>query len=697
MGELVDEHTVLVGRYIQTQGGILKDSSVTPQVWTSGRVESVLVTVSNTGHRLVKVRITQDRIPELGDKFSNRHGQKGTIGMFIRGEDMPRTRNGIVPDMIMNPHAIPSRMTIAQLLEMIFGKAIESAGAIGDASLFMNDETVTERISAVLQNQFAMEKYGNEILYNGQTGEMMDTTIFMGPVFTMRLKHMVEDKWNARAEGRREQRTHQPTGGRGNQGGLRIGEMERDAIACHGASEFLNESFMKRSDGTVMRICNGCGTVPIYNDSEKLFICPLCDGPVQYIGSSMETLQIMPPTQRSLTTASDVTLPYAMKVLNDELGAFMNMGFRILTGKHLKKLEQPPLTQMLEGPLKELVEKPLPDLVMPEARVPQPLNPKEEIEAAPEDLAALGVPLGETDGKEPEEVEVAPLAAAAGATPPEAGEGLRLTFEAPVRPLTPAFNAQPSPFAPPGYGPSFVPPAAPGQAYAGAQFPPPYYGGPPVLTTNFTGAANGPVTPQFGPAANTGAPVSPPYYGGPVSPAYAPATAVYGSTTPPYNGTAPPYGSTTPPYYGAPATGVAVTSPAYAPSTPEYYGGPASPPFNPSVPAYGEAVGAVTRSSPPSLNLGPAAAAQPQASVQVLAAPVPGGPVTLVVEGAGAGGSTPPLGENTYRGGGGGRRHHVTPRNRPARESRFGGGGGGGGGEGSSVAPSQRIAIKKMG
>ena len=243
-GSYVDEGTVIIGRYIRSPGGVYRDASVTPQVWTRGRVEEIAITVNNAGMRIVKIRIVQDRTPELGDKFSNRHGQKGTIGMLIRGHDMPRTIDGVVPDMIMNPHAIPSRMTIAQLLETLFGKTASHYGAIANGTAFMNDGDPAQTIGEVLEKNFNMERYGNEILYDGTTGVQIPSAIFIGQCYTMRLKHMTEDKWNARGQGRREQRTHQPTGGRGNEGGLRIGEMERDAIVGHGLSMFTRESLM---------------------------------------------------------------------------------------------------------------------------------------------------------------------------------------------------------------------------------------------------------------------------------------------------------------------------------------------------------------------------------------------------------------------------------------------------------------------
>ena len=141
----------------------------------------------------------------------------------------------------------------------------------------------------MLRDKLGMEPYGEELLYDGMSGQLVPTQMFIGNVYTMRLKHMPEDKWNARSEGRREQRTHQPTGGRGAQGGLRIGEMERDAILGHGVADFLKESIMKRADGYSTIICNGCGTIPIYNEAQGLTICPMCDGPIKYIGCLLYT------------------------------------------------------------------------------------------------------------------------------------------------------------------------------------------------------------------------------------------------------------------------------------------------------------------------------------------------------------------------------------------------------------------------
>jgi DNA-directed RNA polymerase II subunit RPB2 len=393
VGEYVDETTVIMGAYMAI-GSKYKDSSITPQVWTRGRVEEVVVMYSPTGLRLVKVRIVQDRSPELGDKFTNRHGQKGTIGMLIRAEDMPRLANGQVPDVIVNPHCIPSRMTVAQLLEQLFGKAATKAGTYADATAFMNEGSPADRLGDILEKQYGIERAGNEIMYNGITGEQIPAQIFACPLYFMRLKHMTEDKWNARGEGRREQRTHQPTGGRGQQGGLKIGEMDRDAILCHGVAEFFQESLMKRSDGTTHMICNGCGTFPIYNERLNIRICPLCDGPVKYVGDSAKTLEILPPIHQSRVTFSKIAAPYVLKLLEHELETYLNMGLRILTTKGVEHIRLPNINP--EG--KEQIRGPLPNLVLPEPHVPD-IIPSVDQDAQLSELqaAAFGVPTVEGD------------------------------------------------------------------------------------------------------------------------------------------------------------------------------------------------------------------------------------------------------------------------------------------------------------
>ena len=395
VGEFVDETTVLVGRYMQGLTGDMRDASVTAQVWTTGRVEKVSVTTDTQGRALVKVRVVQERIPELGDKFSTRHGQKGTMGMLLRAHDMPRTASGVVPDMVVNPHCMPSRMTMAQLLESLLGKAAAGMGAIGNATAFMNDGDPSEEIGRVLSNQLGLHPLGEDLLYDGMSGQQIPSTIFMGPIYIMRLKHMVEDKWNARGEGRREQRTHQPTGGRGAQGGLRIGEMERDAIIGHGIIDFVHESYMKRADKYETWVCDGCGMIPIYNESKALFICPSCDGPVRFIGDSATTLELLPPSKRSLVTFSKVQIPYATKLFEQEVGFFLNTSYRILTGRHMTRLRGAPIVELTADQRAAALSAVLPERVVPETAVPDRIEAKEEQEARPEDLAAMGAEVPE--------------------------------------------------------------------------------------------------------------------------------------------------------------------------------------------------------------------------------------------------------------------------------------------------------------
>ena len=388
-GEYVDENTVIVGAYmISTVGGQIKDASTMPQVWTRGRVEKIVVMVNNMGLRLIKIRVVQDRIPELGDKFSNRHGQKGTIGALLRGHDMPRTESGIVPDMIMNPHAIPSRMTIAQNLEQLMGKTAAMSGAIGDGTSFMNDGSPQEAIGGILE-KLGFEKYGNEVMYNGATGEQIQASIFIGPVYGMRLKHMVEDKWQARGQGRKEARTHQPTGGRGSQGGLKIGEMDRDAIIGHGVMAFVKESFMERSDGAKIPICVACGTIPIYNPRMKLEICQMCDGPVQYIGNTANDMDLLPPLGRPRSNIVQVEIPYCMKLLTQEQETYLNISMRYITTSGIQRLR--PINTIIE----EDEERVLKPMILPSVVVPAYVENNTNESISNEELESLVAQYGE--------------------------------------------------------------------------------------------------------------------------------------------------------------------------------------------------------------------------------------------------------------------------------------------------------------
>jgi hypothetical protein len=356
--------------------------------------------VNNVGLRLVKIRVVQDRIPELGDKFSNRHGQKGTIGALLRGHDMPRTESGIVPDMIMNPHAIPSRMTIAQNLEQLLGKTASYAGGIGDGTSFMNDGSPQEAIGTILE-EFGFEKYGNEVMYNGATGEQIPTAIFIGPVYGMRLKHMVEDKWQARGQGRREVRTHQPTGGRGAQGGLKIGEMDRDAIIAHGGMAFVKESFMERSDGAKFPVCVACGMIPIFNPRLNLAICPMCDGPVKYTGDNINNLEILPPLGRPKSRIVQMEIPYSTKLLTYEQETYLNLAMRYMTTSGFQRLAQ----LEFSGTSSEVV-KTLQPMQLPEVIAPAYVEDKPVVSLTVEQLRSMGAHVNDLSKEEKAQLDV---------------------------------------------------------------------------------------------------------------------------------------------------------------------------------------------------------------------------------------------------------------------------------------------------
>jgi DNA-directed RNA polymerase II subunit RPB2 len=337
-GTIVTDKTVLVGRYMVIPAtNEVKDASVTPGLYTQGRVDSVVVLTQGDGKLLVKVRIIEMRLPVLGDKFSTRHGQKGTIGMLVSAADLPRTADGVVPDIMVNPGGLISRMTVAQLVEMVAGRVGAEVAAKINATTFCNDGTIVTRLGDVLQSLGA-SRAGDAIMYCGVSGKQLATEIFVCPLYFMRLKHLTDDKVNARGAGKRELRTHQPTGGRANEGGLRIGEMERDSLCAHGVAGFLQESMMKRGDGTTFWICNGCGRIPIYNEAENLFVCPTCDGPLEYSGVTAETLTLQLPTKQSRATFSRIAIPYTLKLLDQELTTFQNTGLRFVTEGSVARL-----------------------------------------------------------------------------------------------------------------------------------------------------------------------------------------------------------------------------------------------------------------------------------------------------------------------------------------------------------------------
>jgi len=268
---------------------------------------------------------------------NSRSGQKGTIGLVIPEDDMPFTKDGLRPDMIINPHAIPSRMTIGHLVECIIGKAAAHYGGFSDCTAFNNKGSKVGVFGEMLP-KVGFHSSGNEILYNGMTGEQIETEIFIGPNYYMRLKHMVKDKINYRALGPRTALTKQPVSGRANDGGLRIGEMERDSVISHGAADFLRESMMERGDKYHMAICNKTGLLAIYNPSKNIFLSPMADGPIKFVGSLTENDLRIDNVTKYGRSFSVVSIPYSLKLLIQELQT-INVQMRIITEDNIEQLE----------------------------------------------------------------------------------------------------------------------------------------------------------------------------------------------------------------------------------------------------------------------------------------------------------------------------------------------------------------------
>ena len=238
------------------------DISVMTDISAYGIIDDVYIsnkTIKNKD-KICKVRFLKIKQPEIGDKHSSRHGQKGVIGRIFDEEDMPYTKDGLKPDIIMNAHAFPSRMTIGHIVESVYAKLCCIKGYQGDGTVFIPFDH--KKMQNDLNN-LGFEKNGTEIMYNGLTGQQIKSEIFIGPVYYFRLKHMVSDKINARGHGAfapKEFLTRQPTHGRRKSGGLRLGEMERDVLLSYGVSSFMKESYMERSDKFSMIIDNHEGT-----------------------------------------------------------------------------------------------------------------------------------------------------------------------------------------------------------------------------------------------------------------------------------------------------------------------------------------------------------------------------------------------------------------------------------------------------
>ncbi len=304
----VEEGDVLIGkvappRFLEESigaGGLeekTRDDSTTLKPGEGGVVDDVIFTESPGATRIVKVRVRSLRIPEAGDKFGSRHGQKGVVALIVPHEDMPFTENGVVPDLLLNPHGIPSRMTFGHLLETLAGKASAMKGTRTDGTAFT--QTGSDRLDEYgkIIEAHGFDKYGEEVLYDGVTGRPFKAKLFTGVVYYNRLHHMVSNKMQVRSRGTVQILTHQPTEGKARLGGLRFGEMERDVLVAYGASLLLKERMLDQSDKATVLICKECGSIGYRDYAKRINICPLCNS----------------------NNLVEVEISYAFKLLLDEI------------------------------------------------------------------------------------------------------------------------------------------------------------------------------------------------------------------------------------------------------------------------------------------------------------------------------------------------------------------------------------------
>ncbi|MFH1072903.1 MAG: DNA-directed RNA polymerase subunit B [Nanoarchaeota archaeon] len=285
-----------------------RESSMNLKHGEKGVVDFVLITENEDGNTLVQVRLRDQRIPEIGDKFTSRHGQKGVIAHIVPEADMPFTASGIRPDLIFGPHGMPSRMTVAHLLEILGGKVGSLAGRYIDATIYEGEKECD--LKKELKSYGFLEN-GTETMYNGTTGEEYQVKIFTGNIYYLKLKHMVANKVHSRARGPIQLLTRQPTEGRAKEGGLRLGEMEKDTFVAHGTSLLLKERF--DSDKTTVPVCEGCGLIAIFDARKNRPFCPIC-------GENVEI--------------SNIEISYAFKLMLDEFKSMIVYPKLVLKGKY---------------------------------------------------------------------------------------------------------------------------------------------------------------------------------------------------------------------------------------------------------------------------------------------------------------------------------------------------------------------------
>jgi DNA-directed RNA polymerase subunit B len=286
-------------------GPYRRDTSIGVRPSEVGTVDTIVLTQSNEGGKMYKVRIRDMRLPEIGDKFASRHGQKGVVGLLAKAEDLPYTASGVSPDVLINPHAFPSRMTVGMMMESITGKAAAIRGKKADASAFVGEKM--DDVKDVMEAS-GFKYSGKEIMYDGRTGKQFPVEVFIGVVYYQKLHHMVADKIHARARGQVQMLTKQPTEGRARGGGLRFGEMERDCIIAYGASMILKDRLLDESDKTSIFICERCGLLAYHDVKQRRYLCRVC-------GDKAEI--------------SSVSVAYAFKLLLQEMQS-LNIAPRLM-------------------------------------------------------------------------------------------------------------------------------------------------------------------------------------------------------------------------------------------------------------------------------------------------------------------------------------------------------------------------------
>ena len=292
-------------REFESTGPYRRDTSVGVRPSEGGTVDTIVMTQSDEGGKMYKIRVRDMRVPEIGDKFASRHGQKGVLGILVKGEDLPYTKEGISPDVLINPHAFPSRMTVGMFMESITGKAAALRGSKFDGSAFVGEKM--DEVKSVMKSH-GFKYSGKEIMYDGRTGRPFNVEVFIGVVYYQKLHHMVADKIHARARGQVQMLTKQPTEGRARGGGLRFGEMERDCLIAYGASMILKDRLLDESDKSSIYVCERCGLVAYHDVKLRRYVCRVCGDKAK---------------------VSSVSIAYAFKLLLQEMQS-LNIAPRLL-------------------------------------------------------------------------------------------------------------------------------------------------------------------------------------------------------------------------------------------------------------------------------------------------------------------------------------------------------------------------------